>query len=300
MDTFHANGKLLLSAEYAIMHGAVGLAIPLKYGQKLMVKNAPKIAQKAKIFWKAIDKHNDVWFSCTLQIKGLALIEFTNQQKAETIKVLFQHCSKSYFDENRDYYFETVLEFDVAWGWGTSSTLVSLIAQAFKANPYELYKTTFKGSGYDLACATANQPILYHLINGNAVIHNVDFNPSFKKNIYFVYLGQKQNSLGAIQNLPVPTASFIAEINSFTEQMLVLQNNEKQFCDVLEKHEITMSQYLGQPTVKQRLFKDLDLTFKSLGAWGGDFVMVVGAVNEIEKIKRLGYATLFSWDEIVL
>ncbi|MEX0362209.1 MAG: GHMP kinase, partial [Allomuricauda sp.] len=32
---FYSNGKLLLSEEYAVLDGAVGLAVPAKFGQSL-------------------------------------------------------------------------------------------------------------------------------------------------------------------------------------------------------------------------------------------------------------------------
>lgn len=35
---FYSNGKLLLSGEYAVLDGALSLAVPTKYGQLLSVK----------------------------------------------------------------------------------------------------------------------------------------------------------------------------------------------------------------------------------------------------------------------
>jgi len=300
MEKFHAHGKLLLSAEYAILHGAVGLALPLKYGQHLTLNKVPKASSNAKIFWRAFDKNNQEWFACTLKMNDLSLIDFTDKQKAETIKTLLNHCPTEGFDNTMDFYFETYLEFDNAWGWGTSSALVSLIAQSFDISPYPLYQATFKGSGYDLACATAEQPILFNLQQGKPQIKEISFKPSFTKDIYFVYLEKKQNSLQAIQNLPIPTTDFIIKINECTNQLVIHQNDLQSFCEIIEIHESLMAQYLGQETVKQKLFKDLDLTFKSLGAWGGDFVMVVGKRSEVEKLKQMGYSIVFTWDEIVL
>ena len=57
----------------------------------------------------------------------------------------------------------TKLTFPRAWGLGTSSTLISLIAQWAKCDPFELLFEAFGGSGYDIACATANSPISYQL-----------------------------------------------------------------------------------------------------------------------------------------
>ena len=47
---------------------------------------------------------------------------------------------------------------------------------------------TFGGSGYDVACATADSPIFYHRLSGQAHIQAVDFEPPFVEHLYFVYL----------------------------------------------------------------------------------------------------------------
>ena len=65
--------------------------------------------------------------------------------------------------EGNDIKFTTRLDFDPNWGLGSSSTLIANLAQWANVNPYELLKLTFGGSGYDLACATAEGPIYYQL-----------------------------------------------------------------------------------------------------------------------------------------
>ena len=47
MIRFQAHGKLLLSAEYMVMHGATALAVPLKKGQTL----ANKPYRKQPVFY---------------------------------------------------------------------------------------------------------------------------------------------------------------------------------------------------------------------------------------------------------
>ena len=39
MQTFYSHGKLLISAEYAVLDGALALALPTKFGQSLSVKS---------------------------------------------------------------------------------------------------------------------------------------------------------------------------------------------------------------------------------------------------------------------
>ena len=80
----------------------------------------------------------------------------------------------------------TNLEFDLQWGLGSSSTLISLLAQWLKIDPYLLLSKTFKGSGYDIACANASSPILYELTERFKKVNPVDFKPPFIDQLYFV------------------------------------------------------------------------------------------------------------------
>jgi hypothetical protein len=48
------------------------------------------------------------------------------------------------------------------------------------------------------------------------------------------------------------------------------------------------------------LFPDFKGIVKSLGAWGGDFVMVLSKQNPKEYFIEKGYTTILSYDEMVL
>ena len=56
------------------------------------------------------------------------------------------------------------LTFDKDWGLGSSSTLISNLSQLARIDPYELNNRVFNGSGYDIACAKSESPLLYRLI----------------------------------------------------------------------------------------------------------------------------------------
>ena len=81
--------------------------------------------------------------------------------------------------------------------------------------------------------------------------------------------------------------------------MLKYQDDKESFCKLIEEHEIHLSSYLERPTIKTQLFSKLNASIKSLGAWGGDFVMMIGDSSEIDKLKSEGYNIIFNWDEIV-
>ena len=62
MQEFYSHGKLLISAEYAVLDGAKALALPTKLGQRLQVTKT----NTEHIFWKSFDYQNNLWFETTL------------------------------------------------------------------------------------------------------------------------------------------------------------------------------------------------------------------------------------------
>ena len=89
---------------------------------------------------------------------------------------------------------ETKLGFPKEWGLGSSSSLIYNLSQWAYVSPFELLFKTSIGSGYDVACAQSDGPILYKNDSEGPIYSPVVFNPSFKNNIYFVYLGKKQDT----------------------------------------------------------------------------------------------------------
>jgi len=75
------------------------------------------------------------------------------------------------------------------------------------------------------------------------------------------------------------------------------------FESLLSEHEEIMSAVLGIMPVKKHLFRGHQGIVKSLGAWGGDFVMVTSHdTDEVfrRQMGNRGFNTVFSWDELVL
>src|SRR5690606_2053263 len=105
-----------------------------------------------------------------------------------------------FINESEGFKITTHLTFPKFWGLGTSSTLINNIAQWLQIDAFELLKNSFGGSGYDIACAQNNTPILYRLENEKPVVEPVGFNPAFSENLYFVYLNRKQSSKAAIRS----------------------------------------------------------------------------------------------------
>jgi len=307
MKTYQAHGKLLLTGEYFILDGALGLALPTKFGQTLSVEPS----EEKGISWKSIDCENSVWFEIRFS-ESLEVISTSDSKVAKTLQQILRASQIS----NLQSRITTTLDFPNNWGLGSSSTLISLLAQYANIDPYELLAKTFGGSGYDIACATANGAITYQLVNGQCSMVNgielkshrlstIDYRPSFSNHLYFLHLGQKQNSREGIQhyrNLNIDKAPYVEQISELTQKVIqALELDE--FCYYLEVHENIVAEVLKLQKAKDLFFPDFPGTVKSLGAWGGDFVLVASDESP-EMIEHYfaakGFPTLRRYEEMIL
>jgi len=300
-ETYYSNGKLLISGEYLVLDGALSLAIPTKYGQSLLVEtiDAPKI------IWKSLDETGNIWFEDEFLIEQISSSMLPHN---EVSKRLFQilntakQLNPSFLNTNNGYKITTSLTFPKNWGLGTSSTLINNIANWAKVDAYLLLEKTFGGSGYDIACAKHNYPITYRLENAKPMVETAEFNPLFKEHLYFVYLNKKQNSRDGISKYKENRKhikSEINQINTITANMISCELLED-FDSLILQHELVISNIIKQKPVKESLFNDFNGQIKSLGAWGGDFVMATSKTNPTAYFKAKGFETVISYDDMVL
>ena len=301
-QTFYSNGKLLITGEYLVLDGAKGLALPTKYGQYLKVTSG----ELGKIQWASFDSDNSIWFEETFSFNEIINFNVTDKlsERETLIKILHEAhlLNTGLLNSSIGFTVSTVLTFPKLWGLGTSSTLINNIAQWFQIDAFELLKNSFGGSGYDIACAQNNSPILYQLINGLPMVEKVNFNPNFTDCIYFVYLNKKQSSKTAIDNYYKNQKNLEANLPLINEiTMAVLNSNfMAEFNTLLNKHECIMSTILELPAIKGGLFADFDGSIKSLGAWGGDFVMVVSKNNPTSYFENKGFKTIVPYKDMIL
>ena len=300
--TFYSNGKLLISGEYLILDGAKGLALPTKMGQNLIVEDT----QTNSIHWKSYDADGSIWFEEFLSFQEIQDNTTTSESvKATLIKILqvANTMNSNVFSNSEGLAVTTQLSFPRNWGLGTSSTLINNIAQWFQIDAFELLHQSFGGSGYDIACAQNNTPITYSIVNGKPKITQVVFEPEFAKNLYFVYLNQKRNSKSAIaeyhSNKTNQLTDYIATIDTLTQD-IIAANNIDVFTQLLHQHETLLSALLKTETVKNALFPEFDGAVKSLGAWGGDFVLVVSKENPKSYFVAKGYETVIPYQEMIV
>ncbi|MEO8516168.1 MAG: GYDIA family GHMP kinase [Flavobacterium sp.] len=301
--TFYSNGKLLITGEYVVLDGAKALALPTKFGQNLIIKNG----KDNIIHWKSYDYDGSIWFEDNISFASIVKKEHFDERenvKNTLIEILHEAyiLNPSFITDSNGYIVETKLTFPKFWGLGTSSTLINNIAQWLNVDAFKLLKNSFGGSGYDIACAQNDTALIYELENGKPTVTPIVFNPSFADKIYFVYLNKKQNSKAAIAsyyNNSGNSSKLIPEINKITNT-IINTSEVRTFALALQKHEIEMSDILKMQTVKEALFPDFDGVIKSLGAWGGDFVLVVSKENPTAYFAARGYDILLPYKEIIL
>lgn len=274
---FYSNGKLLLTGEYVVLDGAKALAIPTKYGQSLTVTpiDAPKL------IWESVDSIGNVWFQNEFDINSISSETTHNDEVSQTLHKLLAEAKRlnpEFLTDTTGFHIKTTLTFQRNWGLGSSSTLIHNIALWANVNPYTLLWNAFTGSGYDIACAKHHAPIVYQLKNQQPKITEVDFSPSFSDQLYFVHLNKKENSRSAIiryNERKGKIANEIKVLNAITSE-LTTSTSLLDFELLLKEHEQIIADIIEEVPVQERLFPDYFGQLKSLGAWGGDFVLATG------------------------
>ena len=292
---YYASGKLLLFGEYLVLKGAKSLSVPLKYGQKMEIvpENTGEVKWVSKIL-------TEKWFSAKFTDE-LELIESTDKATADSVLHLLKLIraeKPSLFTGGLDFHIEA--DFPMEWGFGSSSTLISLLAQWSEMNPFYLLKNSFGGSGYDVACATANSPIVFE--TGKNSIKEVDLSDNITRNLLFVYSGNKQTSRKEVLRfgeLPVLQTQ-IQQMNQLIDSVLACKEMEE-FESFIEESEHMLSQILLLEPIKNSTFSNYPYCIKSLGAWGGDFFMASFREEKAarEYFSNMGYEIQFNYDQII-
>jgi len=301
-QTFYSNGKLLITGEYVVLDGAKAFALPTKFGQYLIVEEGTQ----ELIEWISYDSDGSVWFED--KISFLEIIEkasFESDSVKTTLVEILHDAYKmnpEYISNGNGYRISTELTFPKKWGLGTSSTLINNIAQWLQIDAFELLNSSFGGSGYDVACAQNNTAILYQLVNDKPIVEVVKFNPIFADKLFFVYLNKKQNSRNAITSYFGKNNNIdklLTIFNDLTDKVLEAKD-PKEFAFALQQHEIELSVVLELTTVKEALFPDFNGVIKSLGAWGGDFVLSISKDNPKSYFEQKGYEIVIPYEDMIL
>ena len=306
-QSFYSRGKLLLSGEYFVMDGARALALPTRLGQHLTVTY--KKSYNPCLQWKGLNSLGNTWFEAAFELWKFDLITGGRETPENLFlqKILRAVRKKNHHflrDEETLVQVTTRLEFPLEWGLGSSSTLIHNIAQWATISPFDLQLQTCEGSGYDIACAESSGPIFYEKTPQGLHWGPLPFYPPFSKQLYFVYLGKKKATREAISDYhhwEGDKTGLAVRLSTMTEELSKAQTL-KDFEFFLNGHEVLISQNLKLPRVKDLYFTDYWGTVKSLGAWGGDFILVTSTRNEKETRRyfaQKGFPVFFPYSKII-
>ena len=277
MSAYRANGKLLLTGEYVVLDGVPALALPTKPGQTLEVNIN---IGESTLRWSSWDADGSLWLELELNPDTWEVLHSTDAAAAARLAQVLRtaaHWNPAFRPVGQVH---TRLEFSRRWGLGSSSTLMANVAAWAGVDAFDLLAATWGGSGYDVACGQAGGPILYQRLHGRSQWVEIPFRPAFAEQLWFVYLGQKQDSREGIHRYRERseriTSSTLDEIGALTlaaAAAVQLADFEK----IMTEHERIIGSLLGLEPVQQSRFSDYPGVVKSLGAWGGDFVLATGA-----------------------
>ncbi len=304
----YAHGKLLISGEYLVLKGAMALAIPTRYGQHLHVSAGdPK---NNSIRWTARTDTGAVWLDLSIRKQDLAVtqVHTGDQQDAARAQEVLRAIRKmrpDHLTQEGETILEHVLEFPRDWGLGSSSTMLYNMARHAGVDAFALNTQLFNGSGYDIACAGSNWPILFKTDDEGPVFDTVHFMPPAPEQLLFVHLGVKQNSRIAVDAFLAQEKNFAHEIEIISEisEALLFCDDAEDFIQLLDEHEELMQYVLQEEKIKTQRFPDFPGSIKSLGAWGGDFILAAAPMEPAELQKYFttkGYTTTINYMDMML
>ena len=290
---FKSNGKLLITSEYLVMKGAMALAIPAKLDQELNVIST----NSDFVNWKSFNKDNQIWYEEKFFLDKGALIYHGEKNKMSDLIVrLFDYIHKFNNPEKSiGNEFIWKINFNINWGLGSSSTLINNLSKWAKVNPYKLLFSVFNGSGYDIACCDKSNPIIFQKKDDYLSVSDTTFNPNFLNNLFLIFLNKKQDTQKSVQNFLETDQSLSEGINQINEIVDEIESVKDitTFESLIERHEKIIANILQMPTIQNDKFPDYNNgVIKSLGSWGGDFVLATGDEKSVDYFEEKGFNTI--------
>lgn len=294
-----SHGKLLLTSEYVVLDGALALAVPTKWGQEFFVEE--NFDGKSIINWTALHQ-GKFWLKVSINYQSGKILSTNIPESADFIlKVLMKvkELSTTQLKGDSSYSITTDLQFPSNFGLGSSSTLMNNLAQWSRIDAFELNENCLGGSGYDIAVAQEQSTILYRN-QPERCIQKIDFNPNFKKDLIFIHLNQKQNSREGINlyRSKEKSPELIDEFSDITKRVLEVETLEV-FSELMTLHEKKLSSFLGIETVQEKYFENCPSFVKSLGAWGGDFVISSKFCGYEDYFRGKGFHIIIAYEDLI-
>lgn len=233
----------------------------------------------AELHWITLNEKKEKWFDCKLNLIDFSIEKTSDPEKAAIIQNLIKTAARlnsDFLSKWKKYKITNQLEFSTDWGWGSSSTLIANIAEWAEISPFELFFETQTGSGYDVAAAIADGPILYQKTEDELSFEEIEMNPVLLSNSFVFYRGNKTSSQEAVsrwQSQKRWKRDDIELISRITENIAGNCALPDTIAGIRE-HEKVISRILDTPFL-QNDYHDYEGVIKSLGAWGGDFALAL-------------------------
>jgi mevalonate kinase len=299
---FHANGKLLIAGEYLVLVGAKALAMPVRFGQCMIVHET----SQRVLEWDSADL-NGIWFSASFEPETLMISSSGKMKIAIELKKLLTAARKlnpGFLAGSTGWKVNVSANYPLAWGLGSSSTLCYLVAAWAGVNEFELFRLISKGSGYDIACAGHTGLLYYQLVKGRQEITPAKAGNALRSNTWFSYLGNKQQTSTEVasfmENQDYSDIDLVS-VSHLSEE-ICLTDSPEELIRLVNEHEFILSTILKREPVARR-FPSFPGTVKSLGAWGGDFAMFVSEHQPetvVNHLHGLGFVNIFSFNDLEL
>ncbi len=299
---YHSSGKLLLTGEYLVLHGASALAVPTRLGQLLEIRSG---RERGILSWETRIRGRH-WFSMEMDTATYRITRTNLPVIGERLVHMLREAailkgSGDWLENSRA---KADIEFDMEWGLGSSSSLISNIAYWSEVDPFLLHGKVSGGSACDIAAARSGGPVLYMLDRGSPKFREVTFRPPYLDRVGFVYLGRKQKSSQGVRsflkNAPVRQDD-ILKVSEISRHIMEAGNLDE-FEDLVRQHEGILSGILDRVPVQEALFPDFKGVIKSLGAWGGDFALFTcrqGWTASRNYFEKKGLTNVFKYPELV-
>ena len=294
--TITAHGKLLITGEYAVLDGARALAAPTRFGQRFTIAET---ASDRPFTWSSHGPDGARW----LHLEYDPTEHYAAPRMRGLVRVLRRLDALRPGTIRPGIRVRSDMDFDPRWGLGSSSTLVYALATWAGVSPFDLNTGTFNSSGYDVACAGSDGPILYQNRTDGPVWDRVAWRPPFADRLYIVYLGRKMDSRRAIERYRSRDAGdgFIERIDALTDAVLAA-GSLTDFERTVRQHEHLVGERIGLDPIGSTLFADWPGVAKSLGGWGGDMALLSGPADTeavCDDLAKRGFDTVFTLQDIL-
>ena len=302
MPLFTANTKLLFTGEYAVIFGAKAIVLPLVFSQKLLVEEA----QGGNLIWES-KENNKTWFKTVFSLSpGRKEDNIPGRQYIKRLLNAVFELNPSARKRFEGKKITIEADFPLRWGIGSSSTLTSLLARYANIDPFELNRKISQGSGYDVVAAEQHQSFLFQKTDDTYNVEKVILDYPFKDKLYFIYTGKKEDTAANLRKMNLNSNNTATEdirrISAISEALVKVKDLDT-FENLILEHEKIISNMTGQEIAASKYLPDFDGVVKSLGAWGGDFLLVTWrkSKEELQKyLEKNNMTTFFKWKEIVL